>query len=141
MIRVCAGYERENGEKVHQGIRILGIKRPYLKLVRTDGLCPECAAAYREDAQRYHREHVDALRASRIAERYKECAGVPTNREPPNKEVSGYPANVQRSVVAGTPAQSNQGGGATDTSRRQPDGHCSAKPAGAPLPADMRLKG
>jgi len=60
MIRVCAGYERENGEKVHQGIRILGIKRPYLKLVRTDGLCPECAAAYREDAQRYHREHVDA---------------------------------------------------------------------------------
>ena len=116
MIRICAGYERENGEKVHQRIRILGVRRPYLKLVRTDGWCPECAAAYREDAQRYHREHVDALRASRIAR----------------------DAQRQGMEIFRRKHQDNQGGGA----RGKPSDHCQSRDRlGAPLPADMRLKG
>jgi len=100
MIRVCAGYERENGEKVHRRIRILGMKRPFLKLVRTDGICPECLAAQREDARRRHREDVGALKARRIVEKYKERAGVPADRQTPTGRLS-----VAERPAAGTPAQ------------------------------------
>ena len=71
MIRICEGYERENGEKVHSRTRFLGIKRPLFRFVRTGAWCSECLAAQREDAQRRHRENVDALKAHRIAEKGK----------------------------------------------------------------------
>ena len=52
MIRVCPGYETEDGRKIHRKPRFMGVKRPLFNFHKTHGYCFECWEAARQDMRK-----------------------------------------------------------------------------------------
>lgn len=56
MIRVCPGYERDDGTMVHDEPIILGEKEPLDDKRETCAYCPDCYSAFCEDTRAFLRD-------------------------------------------------------------------------------------